>query len=248
MLASFKILCILLLISSLAHGKADKPAEIDGDYVVVLHGMGRTYRSMKKMCRYLEKQNYKTVNVDYPSRKKSINFLAFTYLDSVIKNECPDTAKKINFVSHSLGGIIVRVYLAGRPLPNLGRAVMLAPPNQGSEITDWLKENFMYRRGLGPSGQALGTDSASMPSRLGPVGFELGVIAGDRTTNPLFSSKLPGPDDGKVTVENTKVEGMKDHIVVHKSHSFIMNSREVIDQVIYFLDHGTFKKDPMPEQ
>jgi hypothetical protein len=142
-----------------------------------------------------------------------------------------------------MGGILVRWYLKDHKPQNLGRVVMLAPPNQGSEVVDWEKHWLLFRWLLGPAGQQLGTGAESLPAQLGPVDFELGVIAGDRSVEFLHSLIIPGPDDGKVGVERAKVQGMKDFLLVHKTHTFIMRDNEVLNQIEYFLRTGNFYRD-----
>ena len=120
---------------------------------------------------------------------------------------------------------------------------MLSPPNKGSEIVDRFKNNFIFKWLNGPAGQQLGTDKNSLPQQLGAVNFELGVIAGDESINWILSLFIPKEDDGKVSIENTKVEGMKDFIVVGATHPLIMKHKDAISQTIYFLKHGKFKKE-----
>ncbi|HXR48160.1 MAG TPA: hypothetical protein VN784_12045, partial [Candidatus Limnocylindrales bacterium] len=126
-------------------------------------------------------------------------------------------------------------------LPSLGRVVMLAPPNQGSEVADKLGWLFLYRWINGPAGVELGTDTKSAPNKLGPANFPVGVIAGDRSINWINSLLIPGRDDGKVSIERTKLAGMSDHLVIHATHPFIMKNREAIRQTIHFLQFGVFK-------
>jgi hypothetical protein len=139
-----------------------------------------------------------------------------------------------------MGGILVRDYLADNRIEKLGRVVMLAPPNAGSEVVDNLHSWAVFRWVNGPAGSELGTDAESAPQKLGPVEFELGVIAGDRSINWINSLMIPGPDDGKVSVASSKVEGMRAHLVVHSTHPLIMKRRVVIEQTIRFLKTGTF--------
>jgi len=187
----------------------------------------------------LSDSSYVVINNTYPSSKYEIEKLAEDAIsDSIIK--CSDS-NKIHFVTHSLGGILVRQYLSSNSIDNLGRVVMLAPPNKGSEVTDNLKNNYVYKIINGPAGSQLGTDSASVPNKLGSADFEVGIIAGNSTINPILSFMLPNPDDGKVSVESTKLEGMTDHIEMPVSHTFILSDDDVIDQVIHFLKKGEFR-------
>jgi hypothetical protein len=118
---------------------------------------------------------------------------------------------------------------------------MLSPPNQGSDLADILRDNPMLAFLGVPAFSQLGTCRACKPNLLGPVYGEVGVITGDRSFNPLFSYLIPGADDGTVSVESTRVEGMKAFLVVHSSHTFIMQSPKVVSQVINFLEQGSFK-------
>ncbi len=214
-----------------------------GEYVILVHGIGRTKASMKKVEDFLQRRGYQVLNFNYPSTKHSIGDLAARYLHPFVLDNYPQTGQPVHFVSHSMGGLLVRTYLHDHQLEQLGRVVMLAPPNQGSEVADWLKEHPVYQWALGPAGQELVTDEHGLPAQLGPVNFELGVIAGDRSINPINSIRLPGPDDGKVTVERTKVPGMKDFLLVHDNHTFLMRNATVLEQIEYFLQCGHFRRD-----
>jgi pimeloyl-ACP methyl ester carboxylesterase len=211
-----------------------------GDYVVLLHGLGRSPLSMKRLEWALEKENYRVINVAYPSTRVSIQDAANYRLAPVLKERTTDATVKIHFVTHSLGGIVLRQFLSNHRIENLGRVVMLAPPNQGSELAERLRNNFLYRLFTGPSGQQLGTSAGSVPKQLDLVDFELGVIAGDRSWNPLFSAWIPGADDGKVSVRSTEISGMRDFLVVHHSHTWMAWSGNVSSAVAQFLRTGCF--------
>jgi triacylglycerol lipase len=210
------------------------------EQVILLHGLCRTSRSMVKMENALTGAGYKVRNVDYPSRTTSIQKLADDVIGKAVADCQQDGAAKINFVAHSLGGILVRSYLVRHSIPELGRVVMLAPPNQGSEIVDKLGWLFLFKWINGPAGNELGTDKNSTPNNLGPANFSAGIIAGDRSINWINSLLIPGSDDGKVSVERTKLAGMSDHLVIHATHPFIMKNHEVIRQTIQFLRAGSF--------
>ena len=214
-----------------------------GDYVILVHGLARTWRSMKTPQRFFAQQGYQVINLNYPSTKYPLETLSQDFLRPVIHERCADRTKKIHFVTHSMGGILVRYYLHTETPENLGRVVMLAPPNQGSEVVDWERHWWIFRRILGPAGQQLGTDATGLPLRLGPVNFELGIIAGDRSIEPLHSLFIQGPHDGKVAVERTKVAGMQDFLVLHHTHTFMMQKRDVLQQTEHFLRTGSFRKN-----
>jgi hypothetical protein len=147
---------------------------------------------------------------------------------------------RIHFVTHSLGGILVRQYLSGHEIDELGRVVMLGPPNQGSNAVDELEDVPGFDWLNGPAGRQLGKGDESVPLRLGPADFELGVIAGNRTIDPITSAVLDNPDDGRVSVEDTKLEGMADFVVVDHSHAFMMRMRRPIELTKTFLATGSF--------
>lgn len=219
-----------------------QPRIPQGDYVVLVHGIGRTKASMHKVADFLQRRGYQVLNFNYPSTKHGIVEVGPKFLHPFIQEHCLQSGRLVHFVTHSMGGLVVRAYLREYPLERLGRVVMLAPPNQGSEVADWLKEHPVYRWTLGPAGQELGTEPDGLAVQLGPVNFELGVIAGDRSINLINSTRLPGPDDGKVTVERTKVPGMKDFLLVHASHPFMMRKPIVLEQIDHFLQCGHFRR------
>jgi pimeloyl-ACP methyl ester carboxylesterase len=232
-----RILITAQIIALLAGLTAPYPAEANGDCVILLHGLARTSASMDFLQSALEQEGYSVANIDYPSRKHNIAKLAEMAIDAGL-DAC--MGAKIHFVTHSLGGILVRYYLEIKKIHNLGRVVMLAPPNQGSQVVDNWRCVPGYSFLNGPAGLELGTDSSSVPLALGPVDYELGVIAGTKSVNLILSLSLPNPNDGKISVQNTKVAGMKDFITVPHSHPFIMNSDLVAEQTINFLREGSF--------
>ena len=208
--------------------------------VVLLHGLNRSWRMMQPLAEALQEAGFSAVNVDYPSQLGTIEQIAPVAVRLGIQSCQAAGANKVHFVTHSIGGILLRYENEREPIENLGRVVMLGPPNQGSELIDRTMDWPGIEVVSGPAGMQLGTDANSMPARLGPIDFELGVIAGTRTVNILASAMLPDLDDGKVTVARTQVDGMSDFLVVARSHRYISRGDVVVRNTESFLKTGRF--------
>lgn len=208
--------------------------------VVLLHGLSRTSNSMVRLEESLEQSGYAVINFDYPSRHKPVEELAATVIPEAM-GKCVDAdTLPINFVTHSLGGILVRYYFERHDPSRIKRVVMLGPPNRGSQVVDRLKDVPGFELLNGPAGMQLGTGQNDIPAELGPVNFETGIIAGTRSINLILSNFLPNPDDGKVSVHSTRVAGMCSFVALPVTHPLMMRDAEVIDQVIGFLRNGKF--------
>jgi triacylglycerol lipase len=207
--------------------------------IVLLHGLGRTRFSLWPIARAAARRGYRVHNLGYPSRRASIEQLA-----EEVGGRVRDLAGEnvVDVVTHSMGGIVLRAAVASGAVPAemVRRVVMLAPPNQGSELADRLRDFVVYRLALGPAGQQIGTDEDSVPRRLPPPPFEVGIIAGRRATNPLFARMLGDESDGKVTVASAQIEGMREIVVVDRSHTFIMWAPDVLVHIFSFLETGRF--------
>ncbi len=192
----------------------------------------------------LEDRGFRIANIDYPSREHPIEELATMAVGQGIETcQAGGDADAIHFVTHSLGGILVRYYFAHNELDNLGRVVMLGPPNQGSKAADELRDVPGFDWINGPAGHQLGKGEESIPLQLDPPDFEVGIIAGNQTIDPVTSAVLDDPDDGRVSVSDTHLEGMRDFRVVNASHAFIMQKTQVFILVEEFLRTGSFGDD-----
>jgi triacylglycerol lipase len=206
------------------------------EVIVLIHGLARTRASMVPIQIVARRQGYRVINWKYASRRQTIDQHAEA-LARDLDEAVPETATRIHFITHSLGGIIVRALLAKRDLPNLGRVVMLAPPNHGSEIADVLHDSSLFRAFAGKPGQELGTRSMSRAKAL-PLSCEVGIIAGSR--NSVFSRWIAGENDGKVSVRNAWLDGATDFAVVHRIHTFMPCTPEVIRMAMRFVRSGSF--------
>jgi len=221
-------------------GREGRPVAGQSDTVVLLHGIARTRLSLSALERVIAAAGDRTLNLTYPSRRLDLDGIA-AWLDAKLRAAgLWQGGGKVHFVTHSMGGLVAARYLAAfRDRDGeVGRVVMLAPPSQGSEVADAMHELPPYRWFYGPAGQQLTTAARAIPM---PVDYELGIIAGTGGgAYPLGRLLISGPHDGRVAVARTKVAGMRDHLVVTASHSFIMRRPDVQRQVLHFLAHGRF--------
>ena len=215
-------------------------ASAASETVVVLHGLARTSDSMSSMARALETAGYHVCNVSYPSRKHPIEVLSANFVAPAIRACRSSETDTLHFVTHSLGGIVVRQLAESQPDLKIGRVVMLSPPNHGSEVVDTLGSLSLFTFINGPAGLQLATGDEFAPRTLGPASFDVGIITGSRTVNPILSLMIPGTDDGKVSIESAKLEGMKDFCVLPATHPFIMNNKLAIGLTLSFLAEGKF--------
>ncbi len=216
------------------------PLDSSNECVFVLHGLARGRWSMARLSTKLSAADYVVYNLDYPSTRGSFREMVSVLARVVDAHR--GSFSKIHFVGYSLGAIVVRQYLTETSLSELGRVVMIAPPNQGSQIVDTIGNTRLFRMLMGRVATQLGTSPDALPRQLGPPHYALGVIAGDRSINPLGWLLIPGEHDGSVSVASTRLDEMSDFLLVHHSHTFIMNASEVANQTIRFLRHGSFEK------
>jgi triacylglycerol lipase len=199
----------------------------NGNYVVLLHGLGRTSWSMQQLGLALVDKGYKVININYPTKSDTIENLVENTVKNELEQKYIDKTKQINFVTHSMGGIVVRHLLENNKFEQLNKVVMLAPPNHGSDMADMWSDVEVMNHVLGPALKQLTTDETSFVNTMAPPEYEVGVIVGE--------------NDEKVSPEKAMLENMTDYFVVQKKeHTYIMNDPDVIRAVIRFLENGEF--------
>jgi pimeloyl-ACP methyl ester carboxylesterase len=209
--------------------------------VVLLHGIGCTSRSLGKLQQALQQAGFATLNLDYPSRSKPLDLLA-EHIHPAIVDFAERSNGPIHFIGHSMGGLLARVYLAKHRPPQLGRVVMLGTPNGGSEVADLLKGISLYRLFYGPAGLQLTTNLDGTLKSLPTLDYAVGIVAGNRSIHPISSTLiLPKPNDGRVSVQSSKLDGMADHITIKAFHAALPRHPVAIGQAITFLREGRFK-------
>lgn len=236
---AWRHLCLIVGAITLAVSSAAKEREC----VVLLHGVGMAAWSMQPLARALEDAGYRTVNLSYPSRSVPIEQIAREWLPKELRAADVERAPKLHFVVHSMGSLVTRLLLRDQRPTNLGRVVMLGPPNRGSAAADRAGANAVLRWLMGINLDALGTGPSSITAQLGPADFEVGIIAGDSHLNPLFNGTLKGIHDGAVTVDSARLEGAADFIVMNHSHTVMLWRSAVHAQVLAFLRDGKFQRN-----
>ncbi len=216
----------------------------EAECVILLHGLGRTKWSMRAIESALTSDGYQVWNQSYPSTSDTIEKLSVSHIDNGLSYCRQLKARRIHFVTHSMGGILVRSYLQNHQIHELGNIAMLSPPNKGSEVVDHLQDMFVFQWLLGPAAQELGTSLTSLPNQLLPIESTVGIITGDNSSDPWFSPIIDGDDDGKVSVNSAKLDEMTDFLIVHRGHTFIMQDAFVINEILVFLKTDRFTKSP----
>jgi len=225
--------------------------------VIILHGLGRSPRSMNKINRELDIVGYETLNIGYPS-----HFLTFEEilkkLIQTIKPRVKESTQQdqtVHFVGHSFGGILIRGLLANKNLwlpensksLTSSRCVMIGTPNKGTSIANFMVSHFLLKHLTPKVSKELALNSELLQKLPEPI-IETGIIAGNKAFTPLVpvtwfykKASANAPGDGIVEISSTQCSVMSDFIVMPLHHSFMMWDSQLIKQSIHFLENGHFK-------
>ena len=221
-----------------------KLPEMQGDAVILVHGIARSARSFQKMQLHLQQAGFTAFAIDYPSTRVDIPTAA-GFLNSVV--ESMQGVRRIHFVAHSMGGLVVRAYLAKHQDSRLDRLVMIATPNQRAHLADMFRSNVVYKMAFGPAGHQLVGDPDGFLARLPAPSLPYAVIAGGRGTPEGFNPLIPGDDDGTVSVLSTRLAGAVDFTILPYKHAYLCEAPETFDYTVRFLKEGRLRRDQEPQ-
>ena len=220
---------------------------MSGSAVILLHGLGRSDKSMRALQQHLEQAGFSVINFNYPSTRISLADSA-SYLHHVIR--ALDGIEAIHLVGFSMGGLVTRTYLGEYGDPRIRRTVLIGVPNLGADLATTLHRNWAYRLVAGPAGQELVTGPNGAGAKLPSPSGEFGVIAGFRDAPQGYNPLIPGDDDGTVSVACTRLPGAADFLAVKTIHSLLCRSSQTLDGTVRFLQTGQFRatgaREPIP--
>jgi hypothetical protein len=223
-----------------APAKESRPYSIkEKELVFLLHGIGKGAYDMAAIAKRINNAGYAVLNWDYPSTDHTLAELA----DQLAKELERFPEYKIHFVTHSMGGIVVRTFLSNHEVERMGRFVMIAPPSQGAELAEFFCDWPIYKYMLGPAGQELKPGESGKCVAAGIPPCEFGIIAGGVGRSIGINPLLPGDNDGTVTVESTKLEGAQDFALVPYPHSVIQMMPKTAELTLRFLETGQFQPE-----
>lgn len=217
--------------------------KMSGKAVILVHGILRSAKSFDAMAEKLRAADYLVIGFNYPSTRVSIPAAA-DYLRAVMQSL--EGIERIDFVVHSMGGLIVRAYLDKHQDPRCKRMVMLGVPNCGAEMADLLENNPLFKLVWGPAGQQLGAEEKDLIAKLPTPKFEFAILAGSRGTEDGYNPLIDGDDDGTLTVACTRLPGAADFATVHCLHSFLPSNEKAIAATLRFLQTGRLRAEGPP--
>lgn len=191
---------------------------------------------MDPLARRLTEAGYATLNIPYPSSRKPLEVILPRIREQIAAFS---EGQPVHIIGHSLGGIVGRILVAESPPWQHGRLVMLASPNGGSEIIDWLSQRMLIKPLLSPAARALATDILVKRLPALPPEQEAIAIMGNRVSIPLFRKLLGAENDGIVSAERGRTQGLRGFSVVDADHTFIQIHPDTLRLTLQFLKTGS---------
>lgn len=229
---------LLSALPALAEERDGESAQREKEQVILLHGYGRSARAMRAMEQRFVERGYDVHIIEYSSIMRSMDEIqreVTREIDEVIREH----PQRTHFVGHSLGGLLARAYLKDKKLDRLGRVVTLGSPNRGTPAVNQLSRKWWFWM-VGSAARSLSSSGSDFLSKLPEPHYPLGVIAG-RARHPFVrGTSFSGAHDGLVSIESTKVEGMKDFCVIPVNHTALRYKQSVFMQALHFLKRGHF--------
>ena len=214
--------------------------------VVLLHGLAEMPLTMTALGIALQCAGYEVANIGYPSTTQTIPNLLSDHIEPLFGRY---SDKKLHFVTHSLGGVLLHAALSHGVPANLGRVVMIAPGLKGSDALEVYRYNWFFRMLYGPAAFQSGTGADAFAHIVEQEArYPLGIVAGCVSLDPVANFIVPWSHDGKISVERTHIRGMADHIVLMAPHDLSASDPAAIVQTLHFLSKGCFLHLPPARQ
>lgn len=208
--------------------------------VVLLHGIMNKPFVMDRIASRLTQEGYDVHNWGYASTDALIEDHAarvYRFIQTLPAD------RPLHFVGFSQGAIIIRYTLTHYPVPNAKRFVMIAPPNHGCEIAEDFYQYAWFRGLYGDKSiKQLFAHQNDFLKTCGIPKIDFGIIAGGKGDSEGYSKRIPGDDDGTVSVESARLEGAKDFVLLPYPHTPLVFASSTVSQVAHFLAEGAFKK------
>ena len=240
------------------------------DFLVLLHGIYGKSSDMESIAQNF-KDNYRIINIQYPTTKETAEEISDLYIEPNIENikeqifsenfhkkienqyyEIAENSNKINknfnqnvkinFVAHSMGTGILRYYLKENPLENLGKVVFISPPSHGSHLADVPFVDKLPSM-LGKVVPQFSTKKDSFVNQLGEPDYDYMILIGNKTNNPLYSMIIRGKDDGMVPLKTAKMKSDNFKIIENTTHTSILKDKRIMKEISEFFKSSDLNKE-----
>lgn len=214
------------------------------EIIILVHGFNKNKKDMSFLQKYFNNLNYETVTLSLPTIFSSLEHCTDLFEEKLFKiqNIKNNRYSKIHFVGHSFGGLIIRKFLSRHFIKNIGRCVLIATPNQGSQLADITNNYFSFSLNIVKSLKSMLIQNLNISSPINES-IEIGVIAGNKCNLLLGHLFLPKNNDGRVEINSTKIDNMKDYIILEYGHKEIHHKLKTANYIKSFLQKGEFIQD-----